>query len=58
MVGDRSFDMLAARDHGLRAIGVGWGIGDAQELMAAGAETIAQTPAQLLALLVDDASAP
>ena len=57
MVGDRSFDMLAARDHGLRAIGVGWGIGDAQELMAAGAETIAQTPAQLLALLVDDASA-
>ena len=57
MVGDRSFDMLAARAHRLRAIGVGWGIGDAEELLAAGAETIAQTPADLLALLVDDARA-
>ena len=57
MVGDRSFDMLAAKAHGLRAIGVAWGIGDAEELLGAGAETIAQTPAELLALLEGDAGA-
>ena len=32
MVGDRSFDILAARAHGLPSIGVTWGIGDAEEL--------------------------
>ena len=52
MVGDRSFDMEAARAHGLRAVGVSWGIGSVQELRAAGAEAIADTPAELLALLV------
>jgi phosphoglycolate phosphatase len=52
MVGDRSFDMEAARAHGLRAVGVSWGIGSVEELRAAGAEAIADTPAELLALLV------
>jgi phosphoglycolate phosphatase len=47
MVGDRSFDMVAARAHGLRAIGVAWGIGTREELVAAGAELIVATPAQL-----------
>ena len=56
MVGDRSFDMQAARAHGLRAVGVSWGIGDVEELRAAGAEAIADSPAELLALLVDAAS--
>ena len=55
MVGDRSFDMLAARAHGLRAVGVGWGIGSAEELETAGAEAIADTPPQLLELLLGDA---
>ena len=32
MVGDRSFDVLAAHANGLPAIGVTWGIGSAQEL--------------------------
>ena len=32
MVGDRSFDMVAARAHGLRAVGVAWGIGSREEL--------------------------
>ena len=36
MVGDRSFDMVAARAHGLRAVGVAWGIGSREELEAAG----------------------
>jgi phosphoglycolate phosphatase len=57
MVGDRSFDMEAARAHGLRAVGVSWGIGSVEELRAAGAEEIADTPAELLALLVGDSGA-
>jgi phosphoglycolate phosphatase len=47
MVGDRSFDMVAARAHGLRAVGVGWGIGSRAELLAAGADRIVATPAEL-----------
>ena len=52
MVGDRSFDLVAARAHGLAAIGVSWGIGSVAELEAAGAEAIAATPAQLGELLL------
>jgi phosphoglycolate phosphatase len=52
MVGDRSFDMHAARAHGLRAVGVSWGIGSVAELRTAGAEAIADSPAELLTLLV------
>jgi phosphoglycolate phosphatase len=51
MVGDRSFDMVAARAHGLRAIGVAWGIGSRDELVAAGAERIVATPAELPGVL-------
>jgi phosphoglycolate phosphatase len=51
MVGDRSFDMLAARAHGLRAVGVGWGIGSRAELEAAGAERIVTSPAELPAAI-------
>jgi phosphoglycolate phosphatase len=51
MIGDRSFDMVAARAHGLRAIGVGWGIGSRDELVAAGAERSVATPAELPAAL-------
>jgi phosphoglycolate phosphatase len=47
MVGDRSFDMIAARAHGLRAVGVGWGIGSRDELTAAGADVIVAAPAEL-----------
>lgn len=36
MVGDRAVDVLSARDNGLRAIGVLWGHGSAEELSAAG----------------------
>lgn len=51
MVGDRSFDIVGAKANGLRAIGVLWGIGDEAELRAAGADALAATPADLLALL-------
>ena len=51
LVGDRSFDVAAAHAHGLRAIGVLWGIGSEAELREAGADAIARTPAELPALL-------
>lgn len=51
LVGDRSFDMVAAKDHGIRAIGVLWGTGSEDELRDAGADAIAHTPAELVALL-------
>jgi phosphoglycolate phosphatase len=47
MVGDRSFDILAARAHGLPSIGVTWGIGTLQELEVAGADRLIATPAEL-----------
>jgi phosphoglycolate phosphatase len=52
LIGDRSFDVLAAHAHGLRAVGVLWGIGSEDELRDAGADAIARTPADLPALLV------
>jgi phosphoglycolate phosphatase len=54
MVGDRSFDIEAARAHGLLSIGVTWGIGSTQELRAAGADLLVDEPSELLALLALD----
>jgi phosphoglycolate phosphatase len=51
MVGDRSFDIDAAHAHGLLAVGVTWGIGSVEELRAAGADAIVDSPGELLALL-------
>jgi phosphoglycolate phosphatase len=51
LVGDRSFDVEAAHAHGIRAIGVLWGIGSEAELRGAGADAIARTPADLVPLL-------
>jgi phosphoglycolate phosphatase len=45
MVGDRSFDIVGARAHGLPAIGVTWGIGSPDEL--ATADAIVDEPAEL-----------
>lgn len=47
MVGDRSFDILGARARSLRSIGVTWGIGDREELEAAGADAVIDAPAEL-----------
>ncbi len=49
MVGDRVYDIDAARACGLRVIGVTWGIGDRDELRDA--DVIAERPAELRALL-------
>ena len=51
MVGDRSFDVVAAHAHGLEAIGVTWGIGSLEELRDAGAEVIVDEPGELVAVL-------
>jgi phosphoglycolate phosphatase len=50
-IGDRGVDMSAARDHGLEAIGAGWGYGSREELLAAGAEHLFSTVAELDAWL-------
>ncbi len=52
MVGDRKFDMAAARDMGLRAIGVAYGYGSRQELEASGADEIAESVAELREILL------
>ena len=52
MVGDRYFDIDGARANAVRAIGVCWGFGTEDELVAAGADAIAQSPAQLAELLL------
>lgn len=50
MIGDREIDILAAKDNGLRCIGVLWGFGDIQELTAAGADVILYQPKDLAQL--------
>jgi phosphoglycolate phosphatase len=51
MVGDRKHDIVAAHEHDIRAIGVLWGIGPEAELLTAGADALAHTPAELADLL-------
>ena len=43
MVGDRKYDILGAKEHGLHSIGVLFGFGDYEELHEAGATYIAET---------------
>jgi phosphoglycolate phosphatase len=47
MVGDRSFDIVAARAHRLPSIGVTWGIGTLDELQTAGADRLIAAPSEL-----------
>jgi phosphoglycolate phosphatase len=47
MVGDRGVDMEAARHHGLRALGVTYGYGGAEELLDAGAHALCESPGRL-----------
>lgn len=48
MIGDTVFDMQMARAAYVRALGVDWGYHQPQELVEAGAEVVAETPAELL----------
>ncbi len=47
MIGDRHHDIIGAVNNGLRAIGVTYGYGTADELFEAGAESIAASPQEL-----------
>jgi phosphoglycolate phosphatase len=47
MIGDRSHDVVGAREHGIDAIGVRWGYGMPGELEAARPSAICVTPAEV-----------
>lgn len=51
MVGDRSHDMVGARNNAMRAIGVLYGYGSEAELTEAGAEALCGTPEELTGVL-------
>jgi phosphoglycolate phosphatase len=44
MVGDRDADAVAARTNGVRSIGVLWGYGSREELLAAGVDAVCAAP--------------
>ncbi len=52
MVGDRSHDVVGARAHGINTIGVTWGYGGLDELIAADAWQLANTPDDVAELLL------
>ncbi len=52
MVGDREHDVLGAKAVGLPCLGVLWGYGSREELENAGAAALAETPAQMAALIL------
>jgi phosphoglycolate phosphatase len=47
MIGDRRFDMIGAKNHGIRALGVLWGYGSKEELENAGADAICSHPTEI-----------
>ena len=48
LVGDRSFDVVAARHANITAVGALWGYGTREELQGAGAHVVVSVPADLL----------
>lgn len=48
MIGDRSHDMVAARNHGITGLGVTWGYGSRDELVQAGAHALCDSPLRIL----------
>jgi len=51
MVGDRSHDIIGAKNNGLAKIGVTYGYGTREELMAAGADHLASSPSDIVNIL-------
>ena len=47
MIGDRKFDMIGAKNHGIRALGVLWGYGTEEELQRAGADGLCRHPKEI-----------
>ena len=52
MIGDRLHDMHAARHNNIRPIGVLWGYGGREELLTSGADAIADSPADVVRLVL------
>jgi len=50
-VGDSDVDMLTARAAGFYAVGVAWGFRGRDELAAAGADVVVETPGEILGVL-------
>ncbi len=47
MIGDRKFDMVGAKNNGIRALGVLWGYGTEEELQCAGADALCGHPNEI-----------
>ena len=47
MIGDREFDVLAAKRNGIPTVGVTWGYGSREELTNAGAAVLCEAPVDL-----------
>ena len=58
MIGDRSHDMIGARNNDMTAAGVLYGYGSKDELVAAGAQRIARTPEELPGIANPQGSGP
>lgn len=54
-VGDSDVDILCGHNAGLRAAGVSWGFRSRAELASAGADYIVDTPAELVACVLENA---
>jgi phosphoglycolate phosphatase len=48
MIGDRSHDMVGAKNNGMKGIGVLYGYGSRDELIAAGARQLCAAPQAIL----------
>jgi phosphoglycolate phosphatase len=55
LVTDTSGDVLEAREAGIRAIGVAWGMHTAKQLLDAGADRVAMQASELIGWLSDSA---
>ncbi len=51
MIGDTVFDVVGAKALNIPCVGVTWGYGKAEDLLTAGAMTLADTPEELLKIL-------
>lgn len=58
MVGDRKHDIEAAHANGLLAIGALWGFGSRRELVEAGADFLAEQPAEVSEIVAHDLALP
>ena len=52
MIGDRSYDILGARQCGIASLGVTYGYGTKEELTASGADWLANHPFEILGIIL------